>query len=159
MLQPWRDSDTYSFWCTLAWGSLRYFILYRIEYKHAYIPRFIPKGVAEASQIFFRDHHVLPKLQYCRQQMRNTADVTGGKLIAVWLQSISGVSAINPLVAFYDIHGIKREVLLFYFSRTPHEDWIIIIIIIEKVFMAELDKSLLYRIKQSCFPLSAPVYT
>jgi hypothetical protein len=47
--------------------------------------------------------------------MRNTADVTGGKPIAVLLQSISGISAINPLVAFYDIHGEKREVLFFYF--------------------------------------------
>jgi hypothetical protein len=47
--------------------------------------------------------------------MRNTADVTGGKPIAVLLQSISGVSAIKPLVAFYDIHGGKREVLFFYF--------------------------------------------
>jgi hypothetical protein len=34
--------------------------------------------------------------------MRNTADVTGGKPIAILLQSISGVSAINPVVAFYD---------------------------------------------------------
>jgi hypothetical protein len=32
--------------------------------------------------------------------MRSTADVTGGKPIAVLLQPISGVSAINPLVAF-----------------------------------------------------------
>jgi hypothetical protein len=40
--------------------------------------------------------------------MRNTADVTGGKPIAVLLQPISGVSAINPLVAFY-IHGGKKE--------------------------------------------------
>jgi hypothetical protein len=47
--------------------------------------------------------------------MRNTADVTGGKPIAVLLQSISSVSAISPLVAFYDIHGGKREVLFFYF--------------------------------------------
>jgi hypothetical protein len=47
--------------------------------------------------------------------MRNTADVTGGKPIAVLLQSISGVSAINHLVAFYDIHGVKREGLFFYF--------------------------------------------
>jgi hypothetical protein len=46
--------------------------------------------------------------------------VTGGKPIAVLLQSISGVSAINPLVAFYDIHGGKREVLFFFLSRTPH---------------------------------------
>jgi hypothetical protein len=50
--------------------------------------------------------------------MKNTADVTGGKPIAVLLQSISGVSAINPLVAFYDIHGGKREVLFFYFAQT-----------------------------------------
>jgi hypothetical protein len=42
--------------------------------------------------------------------MRNTADLTGGKTLAVVLQSISGVSAINPLVAFYDIHGGKRIV-------------------------------------------------
>jgi hypothetical protein len=41
--------------------------------------------------------------------------VTGGKPIAVLLQSISGVSAINPLAAFYDIHGEKREMLFFYF--------------------------------------------
>jgi hypothetical protein len=46
--------------------------------------------------------------------MRNTADVTGGKPVAVLLQSISDVSAINPLVAFYDIHGGKRDVLFFY---------------------------------------------
>jgi hypothetical protein len=46
--------------------------------------------------------------------MKNTADVTGGKPIAVLLQYILGVSAIDPLVAFYDIHGGKREVLFFY---------------------------------------------
>jgi hypothetical protein len=47
--------------------------------------------------------------------MRNTAEVTGGKPITVLLQSISGVSAINPLVAFYGIDEGKREVLFFYF--------------------------------------------
>jgi hypothetical protein len=52
----------------------------------------------------------------------NTADVTGGKPIAVLLQSISGVSAINPLVAFYDIHGRKREVLFFYFDSDITRD-------------------------------------
>jgi hypothetical protein len=64
--------------------------------------------------------------------MRDTADVTGGKPIAVLLQSISGVSAVNPLVAFYDIHGEKRVVLFFYFvsdatrdSRTPHEIYVL----------------------------------
>jgi hypothetical protein len=54
--------------------------------------------------------------------MRNTADVTGGKRIAVLLQSISGVSAINPLVAFYDIHGGQREVLFFYFVLDTTRD-------------------------------------
>jgi hypothetical protein len=44
----------------------------------------------------------------------NTADVTGGKPIFVLLQPISGVSAINPLVAFYDIHGGKRKVPFLY---------------------------------------------
>jgi hypothetical protein len=39
--------------------------------------------------------------------MRNTADVTGGKPVAVLLQPTSGVSAINPLFAFYDIHGVS----------------------------------------------------
>jgi hypothetical protein len=52
--------------------------------------------------------------------MRNSADVTGGKPIAIRSQSISVVSAFNPLVAFYDIHGRKGEVL-FILSRTPHE--------------------------------------
>jgi hypothetical protein len=55
--------------------------------------------------------------------MRNTADVTGGKPIAVVLQSISGVSAINPLVAFYNIHGGKREVLFFYFVPDTRRDY------------------------------------
>jgi hypothetical protein len=45
--------------------------------------------------------------------MRNTADVKGGKPIAISAQSISNVSAVNPLVAFYDIHGRKGEVLFF----------------------------------------------
>jgi hypothetical protein len=48
--------------------------------------------------------------------MKNTAEVTSGMPIAVWSQSISDVSAINPLIAFYDIHGRKREVLFFYFA-------------------------------------------
>jgi hypothetical protein len=54
--------------------------------------------------------------------MRNTADVAGGKPIAVLLQSISGLSAINPLVAVYDIHGGKREVLFFYFVPDTTRD-------------------------------------
>jgi hypothetical protein len=45
---------------------------------HTYHSRFIPEGVAEVSQILLRVTHFLPKLV-----MRNTADVAGGKPIAV----------------------------------------------------------------------------
>jgi hypothetical protein len=54
--------------------------------------------------------------------MRNTADVTGGKPIAILLQSFSGVSAINPLVTVYDIYRGKREVLFFYFVPDTTRD-------------------------------------
>jgi hypothetical protein len=36
--------------------------------------------------------------------------------------SPSYCSAINPLVAFYDIHGGKREVLFFYFVPDTTRD-------------------------------------
>jgi hypothetical protein len=57
--------------------------------------------------------------------MRNTPDVTGGKPIVVWLQSITGRNAVNPLVAFYDIHGRRR--CYSFLSRTPQETifWIL----------------------------------
>jgi hypothetical protein len=84
-------------------------------YIHTYHSRFIPEGVAEVSQIFLQDDQ-----NYLA--MSNTADVTGGKPIAVWSQSISGVSAIIPLVTFYDIHGRKREVLFFYYVPTTTRD-------------------------------------
>jgi hypothetical protein len=62
------------------------------------------------------------KIMYAILAMRNTA-VRGGKPIAVWSQSISGVSAnINPLVAFYDIHGRKGEVIFFYFVPDTTRD-------------------------------------
>jgi hypothetical protein len=54
----------------------------------------------------------------------NTADVTGGKPIAVFLQSISDIGAVNPLVAFYDMHGEKREVLFFYFVPDTTRDYL-----------------------------------
>jgi hypothetical protein len=55
--------------------------------------------------------------------MSKTADGTGGKPIDVLLQPISGVSAINPLVAFYDIHGGMKEVLFFYFVPDTTRDY------------------------------------
>jgi hypothetical protein len=47
----------------------------------------------------------------------------GGKPIVV--RSISGVSVVNPLVAFYNIHGRKGEMLFFFLSRIPHETYFI----------------------------------
>jgi hypothetical protein len=56
----------------------------------------------------------------------------------VLLQSILGVSAINPLVAFYDIHGGKREVLFFYFVPDTTRDiifWFSVCLIYILVFV------------------------
>jgi hypothetical protein len=63
--------------------------------------------------------------------MRNTADVTGGKPIAVWWQSIWGVSAINPFTTSME----KRErCYSFILSRTPHETlYYVMIMMWEKV--------------------------
>jgi hypothetical protein len=68
--------------------------------------------------------------------MRNTLDVTGGKPIAVLLQSISDESAINPLVAFYDIHRRKREVLFFYFVPDTTRDTLHGIFMNSLIFLA-----------------------
>jgi hypothetical protein len=79
---------------------------------------FIPVAVAEASQIFLRDAHILPK--YCGRDKWSAYR----RLIAVYLRvGLLGVSAVNPLVAFYDIHGRKREprCCSFILSRKPHE--------------------------------------
>jgi hypothetical protein len=52
--------------------------------------------------------------------MRNTADVTGGKPIAVLLQSISDVSAINPS-PFTTSMEERERCYSFILYRTPHE--------------------------------------
>jgi hypothetical protein len=83
----------------------------------------IPEEVAGASLVFLRD--VLPKLVSW-----DTAYVTGGKAIVVLLQSTSGVSTINPLIAFYDIHGGKSEMLFFYFVPDTRDEIDLIINII-----------------------------
>jgi hypothetical protein len=56
--------------------------------------------------------------------------MTGSKPIAVLLQSITGVSAINPLVAFYDIHGGQRQVLFFYFVPDTTRDETIFVLVV-----------------------------
>jgi hypothetical protein len=71
--------------------------------------------------------------------------VTGGKPIAVLLQSISGVSAINPLDAFYDIHGRKREVPFFYFVPDNTRDGVIIVILSKDIFEICVNMSIRMR--------------
>jgi hypothetical protein len=49
-------------------------VIQRSEFTiHTYHSRFIPEGVAEVSQIFLRDTHLLPKLvsyeELCRHDM------------------------------------------------------------------------------------------
>jgi hypothetical protein len=68
-----------------------------------------PKGY----QRHLRHFSQTPTLYANCLAMSNTADLTSGKSIAVWSQSISGVNAVIPLVAFYDVHGRKRKILLF----------------------------------------------
>jgi hypothetical protein len=58
--------------------------------------------------------------------MSNTSDVKGGER-----SPSQGVNAIYPLVAFYDIHGRKRDVLFFYFIP-PNETFIIIYLLLEE---------------------------
>jgi hypothetical protein len=60
--------------------------------------------------------------------MSYTADVIRGKPIAVLSQSISGVNAINLLVAFYDIHRGKRELLFFYFDPGTTQNHILLLL-------------------------------
>jgi hypothetical protein len=52
--------------------------------------------------------------------MRNTLDVTGGKPVAA---AHSGMSAVNPLIAFYDIHGRLGEVLFYSFVPDTTRDF------------------------------------
>jgi hypothetical protein len=66
--------------------------------------------------------------------MRNTTVVTGGKPIAVRLQSISGESVVNPLVAFYNIHERNGKMLFFLFVTDTTQIIYDIIVNIENLF-------------------------
>jgi hypothetical protein len=75
---------------------------------HTYYSRFVSERVAETSQIFLRATmatNVLPKLP----SYENTANVAYGKPITILPQSISGVSDVNRLVAFFYSHGREGE--------------------------------------------------
>jgi hypothetical protein len=77
-----------------------------IHTTHALSPKEYQKHLGYSSQ--------LPTFYQIYLAMRNIANVTDGQPIAVRSQFISGVNAVNALVAFYDIHGRKRVVLFFY---------------------------------------------
>jgi hypothetical protein len=66
-----RDEIHYYIEIGVITATLRANMLYKFTYIHTYHSRFIPGGVAEVSQIFLRDTHVLPKLvsyeQHCRR--------------------------------------------------------------------------------------------
>jgi hypothetical protein len=88
-----------------------------MPFLHTYIPLTLyPWRGSRGISNIHRGTHVLPKSFSYEEHC--------SKPIAVLLQSISGVSAINPLVAFYDIHGGKREVLFFYFVPDTRDDFI-----------------------------------
>jgi hypothetical protein len=66
----------------------------------------------------------MPTFYHNYWAMKNTADLTGGKLIAVWSQSISGVCAINPLVFSHPLeHSWKKErgAILLFCPQTPQK--------------------------------------
>jgi hypothetical protein len=83
---------------------------------HTYDSRFIPEGVAATTRIFLRDTRVLHF-------------DTDGKPIAVRSLFISGVNAYNSLIAFYDLHARKGEMLFFCFAPDTTRDYRSILII------------------------------
>jgi hypothetical protein len=90
-------------------------ILTPLLFIHTYHSRFIPKVVADASQVFLWDAHVLPKCLSYEEY------VTCGKPIAVWSQSIPCASAIKSLVAFTISMEGKERWYSYVQSRTPQE--------------------------------------
>jgi hypothetical protein len=80
--------------------------------------------------------------------MRNTADVTGGKPIVVFSQTISDVSAVNPLVAFTTFMEERERCYYFALSRTPHETICNLGIIIHRDFLPTPEK--LRSVKYVC---------
>jgi hypothetical protein len=90
--------------------------------------------------------------------MRTTVDVTDGKPIAVLLQSISGVS-VSPLVAFYDIHGGKREVLFFYFVPDTTRDMKLFGLIFFGSLLLYISVSVMYVLQSKFIAGQKPLLT
>jgi hypothetical protein len=76
------------------------------------------KIIAESLSQYDEKYVVPTPLSGIRVGGRNTAGMTNS--IAIRSQSVLGVRAVNPLIAFYDIQGIKGKVIFFFLSLTPH---------------------------------------
>jgi hypothetical protein len=76
---------------------------------------------AKGLQWYLRYSTEIPKFSQNYLAMGNTLNVAGGKPIAVWLQSISGVHAINLLVVVYG--NLRRKEWYYYIvvSRILYE--------------------------------------
>jgi hypothetical protein len=98
-----------SWYCLIKYVNMIYYRNYIDTYivhtTHAWFPM--------GQKRYLRYSSKTPTFYQNDLAIRNTAGMTCGKPIIVWSQSISGGSAINSLVAFYDIHGRKGEVLFF----------------------------------------------
>jgi hypothetical protein len=107
---PW-DGD-FSFTRFVRLLTLSLWCYYWFMYIHTYIPLMLyPQSGSRGNLRYYSES---PTFYQNYLAMSNTADVTGGKPIDVWSQSISGVNAINPLVALR--HPWKKErgaILLF----------------------------------------------
>jgi hypothetical protein len=79
-------------------------------------PRRGSRGISDIPPRHPRFTKIVSYEEHCRRD----------RPITILLQSISGVSAINSLVAFYDIHGGKREVFFFYFVPDTTRDQIML---------------------------------
>jgi hypothetical protein len=83
----------------------------KIKYTYIHTTYFIPEGLAGTYSC------EMPTIYQNYLATRNIADPTGGKSIAVWLQPISGVSAINPLIAFTTSMEERERCYSFILSR------------------------------------------
>jgi hypothetical protein len=95
----WRHfSNTYAshvFISRCSSGALHFYTYIHIRTTHVLSPKGWLRHLKYSSEI--------PTFYNNYLAMKNTADVTN-KPIAVWSQSVSNLSSINPLVALYDIH-------------------------------------------------------
>jgi hypothetical protein len=85
-----------------------------LSYIQTYHSHFIREGVAETSQILLRVAHFLPKLLSCEEYCIRKS----GKPIAVWSQSISGVSAVSFSRLLQHPWTEKRVAILYFVPDT-----------------------------------------